>query len=75
MTACWRAADPPTKEREKLISEIMARSGLQQETRRTAALTVLKRALDLESESRNPQALVCYQEGIDMLLQVLKGEH
>ncbi|XP_068835351.1 MIT domain-containing protein 1 isoform X3 [Capricornis sumatraensis] len=51
----------------------MARSGLQQETRRTAALTVLKRALDLESESRNPQALVCYQEGIDMLLQVLKG--
>nr|4A5X_A Chain A, MIT DOMAIN-CONTAINING PROTEIN 1 [Homo sapiens]4A5X_B Chain B, MIT DOMAIN-CONTAINING PROTEIN 1 [Homo sapiens] len=39
----------------------------------TAAATVLKRAVELDSESRYPQALVCYQEGIDLLLQVLKG--
>uniref|UniRef100_A0A4W2EM82 MIT domain-containing protein 1 n=1 Tax=Bos indicus x Bos taurus TaxID=30522 RepID=A0A4W2EM82_BOBOX len=51
----------------------MSRSSLAQDPGSTAALTVLKRALDLESESRGPQALVCYQEGIDLLLQVLKG--
>lgn len=77
MTASRRAADPPTKELEEAdsnFSEIMSRSGLAQDPGSTAALTVLKRALDLESESRGPQALVCYQEGIDLLLQVLKGE-
>lgn len=52
----------------------MSRSSLAQDPGSTAAFTVLKRALDLESESRGPQALVCYQEGIDLLLQVLKGE-
>ncbi|XP_043774550.1 MIT domain-containing protein 1 isoform X1 [Cervus elaphus] len=51
----------------------MARSGLAQDAGSTAAVTVIKRALELESESRYPQALVCYQEGIDLLLQVLKG--
>ncbi|XP_073095986.1 MIT domain-containing protein 1 isoform X3 [Manis javanica] len=38
-----------------------------------AAVVVLKRAVELDSESRYQQALVCYQEGIDLLLQVLKG--
>uniref|UniRef100_A0A8C6CKA8 MIT domain-containing protein 1 n=1 Tax=Moschus moschiferus TaxID=68415 RepID=A0A8C6CKA8_MOSMO len=51
----------------------MARSGLAQDAGSAAAVTVIKRALELESESRYPQALVCYQEGIDLLLQVLKG--
>ncbi|TKC41881.1 hypothetical protein EI555_011394 [Monodon monoceros] len=51
----------------------MAGSLLGQDSGSTAAVTVIKRALELESESRYPQALVCYQEGIDMLLQVLKG--
>ncbi|OWK10780.1 MITD1 [Cervus elaphus hippelaphus] len=51
----------------------MARSGLAQDAGSTAAVTVIKRALELESESRYPQALVCYQEGIDLLLQVLKA--
>ncbi|XP_019066067.1 MIT domain-containing protein 1 isoform X4 [Fukomys damarensis] len=37
------------------------------------AITVLKRAVELDSESRYQQALVCYQEGIDLLLQVRKG--
>ena len=52
----------------------MAGSLLGQDSGSTAAVTVIKRALELESESRYPQALVCYQEGIDLLLQVLKGE-
>uniref|UniRef100_A0A8D0UNX5 MIT domain-containing protein 1 n=1 Tax=Sus scrofa TaxID=9823 RepID=A0A8D0UNX5_PIG len=51
----------------------MAKSGLGPEAGSAAAVTVIKRALELESESRYPQALVCYQEGIDLLLQVLKG--
>uniref|UniRef100_A0A8C9A3B8 MIT domain-containing protein 1 n=1 Tax=Prolemur simus TaxID=1328070 RepID=A0A8C9A3B8_PROSS len=51
----------------------MAQSGLGQDPESTAAITVLKRAVELDSEYRYSQALVCYQEGIDLLLQVLKG--
>ncbi|XP_023474350.1 MIT domain-containing protein 1 isoform X2 [Equus przewalskii] len=50
----------------------MARCGLGQDPESAAAVAVLKRAVELDSESRYPQALVCYQEGIDLLLQVLK---
>lgn len=52
----------------------MAKSSLGQDSDSTAAVAVLKRAVELDAESRYQQALVCYQEGIDMLLQVLKGE-
>lgn len=52
----------------------MAKSSLGQDSESTAAVAVLKRAVELDAESRYQQALVCYQEGIDMLLQVLKGE-
>lgn len=52
----------------------MAKSGLGLESESIAASTVLKRAVELDSESRYQQALVCYQEGIDLLLQVLRGE-
>lgn len=52
----------------------MAKSVLGPDSDSTAAVTVLKRAVELDAESRYQQALVCYQEGIDMLLQVLKGE-
>ncbi|XP_040585514.1 MIT domain-containing protein 1 isoform X4 [Mesocricetus auratus] len=51
----------------------MAKSSLGQDSDSTAAVAVLKRAVELDAESRYQQALVCYQEGIDMLLQVLKG--
>ncbi|XP_038198897.1 MIT domain-containing protein 1 isoform X1 [Arvicola amphibius] len=51
----------------------MAKSSLGQDPDSTAAVAVLKRAVELDAESRYQQALVCYQEGIDMLLQVLKG--
>lgn len=52
---------------------MMAKSSLGQDSDSTAAVAVLKRAVELDAESRYQQALVCYQEGIDMLLQVLKG--
>nr|KAF6448009.1 microtubule interacting and trafficking domain containing 1 [Rousettus aegyptiacus] len=51
----------------------MAKSGLGLDAGSSAAITVLKRAVELDSESRYQPALVCYQEGIDLLLQVLKG--
>ncbi|XP_043853090.1 MIT domain-containing protein 1 isoform X2 [Dromiciops gliroides] len=38
-----------------------------------AATTLLKRAVELDSNSRYQEALVCYQEGIDVLLQLLKS--
>lgn len=52
----------------------MAKPGVAVNAESTAAAAVLKRAVELDSESRYQQALVCYQEGIDLLLQVLKGE-
>lgn len=60
--------------RRRGTSSIMAKSGLGLESESIAASTVLKRAVELDSESRYQQALVCYQEGIDLLLQVLRGE-
>ncbi|XP_076989970.1 MIT domain-containing protein 1 isoform X4 [Tamandua tetradactyla] len=51
----------------------MAWSGQGQDRESTAAIAVLKRAVELDLESRYQQALVCYQEGIDLLIQVLKG--
>lgn len=38
-----------------------------------SAVTVLKRAIELDNESRLPDALVCYQEGIHLLMEVLKA--
>ncbi|XP_042551320.1 MIT domain-containing protein 1 isoform X3 [Dipodomys spectabilis] len=51
----------------------MAKSGPGQDPDMTAAATVLKRATELDSESKFQQALVCYQEGLDLLLRVMKG--
>ncbi|XP_025320130.3 MIT domain-containing protein 1 isoform X2 [Canis lupus dingo] len=51
----------------------MARYGKEQDAQSIAAFTVLKRAMELDSGSRYQQALVCYQEGIDLLMQVLRG--
>ncbi|XP_054557874.1 MIT domain-containing protein 1 isoform X3 [Talpa occidentalis] len=51
----------------------MAAAGPKLDPECAAAIAVLKRAVELDSEFRYQQALVCYQEGIDMLLQVLKG--
>ncbi|XP_023573143.1 MIT domain-containing protein 1-like [Octodon degus] len=51
----------------------MAKSQVGQDPEFCAAITVLNRAVELDSESRYQQALVRYQEGIDLLLQVWKG--
>ncbi|XP_037662975.1 MIT domain-containing protein 1 isoform X2 [Choloepus didactylus] len=50
----------------------MAKPGQGQDPESTAAVAMLTRAVELDSESRYQQALVCYQEGIDLLMQVLK---
>ena len=38
-----------------------------------AAVSVLKRAVELDHSGRLPESLVCYQEGIQLLIDVLKG--
>ncbi|XP_040849722.1 MIT domain-containing protein 1 isoform X4 [Ochotona curzoniae] len=50
----------------------MAKSGLGSDPESCAAITVLSRAVKLDEEGRYQPALVCYQEGIDLLLQVLR---
>lgn len=39
----------------------------------TSAISVLKRAVELDQISRFQESLVCYQEGIQLLIDVLKG--
>ncbi|XP_043104307.1 MIT domain-containing protein 1 isoform X2 [Puntigrus tetrazona] len=39
----------------------------------SSAISVLKRAVELDHTSRFQEALVCYQEGIQLLLDVLKA--
>ncbi|XP_036397006.1 MIT domain-containing protein 1 [Megalops cyprinoides] len=39
----------------------------------TSAVSVLKRAVELDHSSRFQESLVCYQEGIQLLLDVLKA--
>lgn len=38
-----------------------------------SAISVLKRAVELDQGSRFQESLVCYQEGIQLLMDVLKG--
>ena len=38
-----------------------------------SAVTVLKRATELDGQNRLGEALVCYQEGIQLLILCLKG--
>lgn len=40
-----------------------------------SAISVLKRAVELDQAGRLQEALVCYQEGIQLLMDVLKGLH
>lgn len=39
----------------------------------TSAISVLKRAVELDQSGRFQESLVCYQEGIQLLMDVLKG--
>ena len=38
-------------------------------------MTLLKRAAALDSAKKYSEALICYQEGIQLLMKVLKGEN
>lgn len=38
-----------------------------------SAISVLKRAVEMDTARRFDESLVCYQEGINLLLQVLKA--
>ena len=38
-----------------------------------SAVNLLTRAVELDQTSRFTESLVCYQEGIQLLLEVLKG--
>lgn len=38
-----------------------------------SAVSVLKRAVELDQGGRFQESLVCYQEGIQLLMDVLKG--
>ncbi len=40
----------------------------------TAAIELLKRAVQLDNEQKLSDALVCYSEGIRMLLTAVKGK-
>lgn len=40
-----------------------------------SAVTLLKRATELDSATKYGEALVCYQEGIQLLMTVLKGRN
>lgn len=38
-----------------------------------SAVSVLKRAVELDQSERFQESLICYQEGIQLLMDVLKG--
>lgn len=38
-----------------------------------SAVSILKRAVELDNFARFQESIVCYQEGIQLLLDVLKG--
>ena len=39
-----------------------------------SAVGIIKRAMELDHSKRFTESLVCYQEGIQLLLDVLKGK-
>ena len=40
----------------------------------SAAIELIKRAVQLDHDEKYPDALACYSEGIRMLLKAVKGE-
>lgn len=40
----------------------------------SSAISILKRAVELDNSKRFDEALTCYQEGVALLMQVLKSE-
>jgi hypothetical protein len=40
----------------------------------SSAISILKRAVDLDASKRYDEAVTCYQEGLQLLLEVIKGQ-
>ncbi|XP_078401803.1 MIT domain-containing protein 1 isoform X5 [Cetorhinus maximus] len=64
-TALWACTE---KEKNSAAMSQSMLTGME-----NSAVTVLKRAIELDNDSRLQDSLVCYQEGIALLLQVLKA--
>lgn len=41
----------------------------------SAAVNILKRGVDLDTKKRYTEALVCYQEGLQVLVDKLRGKN
>lgn len=41
----------------------------------SAAVNILKRGVELDTKKRYTEALVCYQEGLQILVDKMKGMH
>lgn len=39
-----------------------------------AAASILQKATELDAKGRYTEALICYQEGIQLLLDIMKGQ-
>ena len=39
-----------------------------------SGINLIKRAIELDSSKRYTESLICYQEGLQLLMQVVKGE-
>lgn len=39
-----------------------------------SGISLIKRAIELDTAKRYTECLICYQEGIQILLQVIKGK-
>jgi len=39
-----------------------------------AAISLLKRAVELDTKKRKTEALVCYKEGLQLFMEVIRGE-
>lgn len=39
----------------------------------SSAISILKRAVELDTSKRYDEAVTCYQEGLQLMLEVIKG--
>ena len=44
------------------------------EAKELAAISLLKRAVELDSKKRKTEALLCYKEGLQIFMEVLKSQ-
>ena len=59
---------------EKCGKDSRARMDFDLVTKEAAAISLLKRAVELDTKKRNTEALICYKEGLQIFMDVLKSE-